>query len=111
MLKITPIVCYREIGNKQLDDDLRRTVPSPEHPLSDYELVDTAEHLARAVDALASSPRVAVDLESNGFFRYRERICLVQLASPDAVYLVDPLAVGDVAPLGELFADSAVEKD
>ncbi len=78
--------------------------------MSDFELVETTDQLARAIDALAASPRVAVDLESNGFFRYRERICLVQLASPDAVYLVDPLAVGNVAPLGELFADSAVEK-
>ena len=34
----------------------------------------------------------------------------MQLASPDAVYLVDPLAVGDVGPLGELLADPAIEK-
>ena len=78
--------------------------------MSDYELVETTDQLERAADTLARSGSVAVDLESNGFFRYRERICLVQLASPDAVYLVDPLAVGDVGPLGELLADPAVEK-
>ena len=78
--------------------------------MSDFELVETTDQLARAVDAMSRSSRVAVDLESNGFFRYRERICLVQLASPDAVYLVDPLAFGDAGPLGELMADSSVEK-
>ena len=78
--------------------------------MSDYELVETTDQLARAASALSRSASVAVDLEANGFFRYREQICLVQLASPDAVYLVDPLAVGDVAPLGELMADPAVEK-
>ena len=78
--------------------------------MSDFELVETTDQLARAVDAMSRSPRVAVDLESNGFFRYRERICLVQLASPDAVYLVDPLAVGNARDLGELLADASVEK-
>ena len=78
--------------------------------MSDFELVETTDQLGRAVDAMSRSSRVAVDLESNGFFRYRERICLVQLASPDAVYLVDPLAVGDAGPLGALMADPSVEK-
>ena len=78
--------------------------------MSDYELVETTDQLARAAGALSRSASAAVDLEANGFFRYREQICLVQLASPDAVYLVDPLAVGDVAPLGELMADPDVEK-
>ena len=78
--------------------------------MSEYELVETTDQLARAADALSRSSTVAVDLESNGFFRYREQICLVQLASTDAVYLVDPLAVGDISPLGELMAEPAVEK-
>ena len=78
--------------------------------MSDHELVETTDQLARAAHVLSTSASVAVDLEANGFFRYREQICLVQLASPDAVYLVDPLAVGDVARLGELMADPAVEK-
>ena len=89
---------------------VKRSPLPTEHPLSDFELVETTDQLDRAVDALARSTRVAVDLESNGFFRYRERICLVQLASPDAVYLVDPLAVGDAGPLGDLMADPSVEK-
>ena len=78
--------------------------------MSDYELVETTDQLERVADTLARSGSVAVDLESNGFFRYRERICLVQLASADGVYLVDPLAFCDVTPLGELLADPAVEK-
>ena len=78
--------------------------------MSDYELVETSERLAQAADALSKGERVAVDLESNGFFRYRERVCLVQLASPNAAYLVDTLAIDDVGPLGELMADAGVEK-
>ena len=55
-------------------------------------------------------PRVAVDLESNGFFRYPERVCLVQLATKDAVHIIDPLSIDDPAPLGKLLADPSVGK-
>ena len=54
--------------------------------------------------------RVAVDIESNGFFRYHERVCLVQMASGDTAFLVDPLAMDDAQPLGNLLGDPSVEK-
>ena len=53
---------------------------------------------------------VALDIESNGFHRYPERICLVQLAIGDDTFLIDPLALENIAPLGELMASSSVEK-
>ena len=55
-------------------------------------------------------PRVALDLESNGFHRYPERVCLVQVAVAGGVYLIDPLAVRDISPLGDLLAAPSVEK-
>ena len=55
-------------------------------------------------------PRVAVDLESNGFYRYPERVCLVQLAIQDEVHIIDPLSVEDPAPLGRLLSDPSVGK-
>ncbi|MDA1348168.1 MAG: HRDC domain-containing protein, partial [Chloroflexi bacterium] len=45
-----------------------------------------------------------------GFHRSPERICLIQLATPDSVYLIDPLEIDDPSPLGELLADASVEK-
>ena len=54
--------------------------------------------------------RVALDIESNGFHRYPERVCLVQLAMGDDIFLIDPLAFENIAPLGELMASSSVEK-
>ncbi len=74
------------------------------------DLIDTESHLSEVVDRIARGMRVAVDIESNGFFRYREQVCLIQLATAQAVYLVDPLAIGNVRPLGDLFSDRSVEK-
>ena len=74
------------------------------------ERITTQERLKEVVESARRQPRVAVDLESNNFHRYPDRVCLVQLATPGAVYIVDPLSIGDVTPLGELLANAAVEK-
>ena len=74
------------------------------------EVVTSAAGLAEAVRRASDSPCVAVDLESNGFHRYPEHICLVQLAVDESVYIVDPLAIDDMGPLGQLLADDKVEK-
>ena len=49
-------------------------------------------------------------MESNGFFRYHERVCLVQLATAETAFIVDPLAIDNVGPLGDLLGDQSVEK-
>ena len=73
-------------------------------------LVESESHLATVVDDLRKTDRVAVDIESNGFFRYHERICLVQISAGETAFIVDPLTIDDVRPLGDLLADSSVEK-
>ena len=74
------------------------------------ELINTESQLVQVVSRLSRAAQVAVDLESNGFFRYYERICLVQLATDKSAYIIDPLAIDDMRPLGELLGDGSVEK-
>ena len=74
------------------------------------ESITTGARLEEVVESALRRPRVAVDLESDNFYRYPDRVCLVQLATPDAVYIIDPLSIKDITPLGELLANAAVEK-
>lgn len=67
-------------------------------------LVADEAGLARLVEALREVQVVALDTESNSFHVYRERVCLVQLSTPDRDFIVDPLAV-DVRPLGPVLCD------
>ncbi len=53
---------------------------------------------------------VSLDLESNGFHRYPERLCLVQLSFSDSIYLIDPLSINDMTSFGDLLAKRNVEK-
>ena len=73
-------------------------------------LVDTPTALVGLVPHLLAAPRVAVDTESNSFYAYHERLCLLQLTIPGGDYLVDPLAVEDLSPLVKLFETAEIEK-
>jgi len=73
-------------------------------------LVDTPDELARTVARLQAEPAVAVDTESNSFYVYHEQVCLIQFSIPGQDFLVDPLALSDLSPLGPIFADPAIEK-
>jgi len=71
-------------------------------------LVAEQAGLARAAEAVAAEPRVALDTESNGFHAYNEQVCLVQIATPGADFAIDVLAVG-LGALLPLLADPARE--
>jgi len=71
--------------------------------VTDAPIATTAE-LAELADRLMTVERVALDLEGDGLFRYRSRLCTLQLKLDDEVVLVDTLAAWDpalmAAPLG-----------
>src|SRR5512138_3669337 len=72
----------------------------PEPP----KLVADAATLADLVARLRDEPIIAFDTESNSFHVYRERVCLLQVSTRTADFVVDPLAV-DPAPLGAVLCD------
>jgi len=59
---------------------------------------------------LQGEPRLAIDLEANSLYAYRERVCLIQISVPGHDYIIDPVAGFKFEALGELIADPAVEK-
>jgi ribonuclease D len=73
------------------------------------ELIDTPEALADAVAAMRAGPALAFDTETDSFFAYRGKICLLQASVPGRDFLIDPLQGLDLAPLGEILGDPARE--
>ncbi len=74
-----------------------------------YEYVETPEHLRRVVERLRGLPLIAADTEAAGYHRFLDRLSLIQLSSREEHFLVDPLAIEDISPLGTLFEDPAIE--
>ena len=75
----------------------------------EYELIEDEAGFRRAVEAISKERRIGLDLESNGFFRYPEQVCLVQVSTPKDVFVIDPLALEDMQPLGDVLARKRVE--
>ena len=64
--------------------------------------------LTRAVDELRTAGEIALDTEGDSLHHYPERLALVQIGLPDgAVWLVDPIALTDLAALSPVFTDPA----
>jgi len=83
------------------------------HPLEEIApaaLVTAREHLEEVVAELRQEPRLAIDTESNGFYAYQEKVCLLQISSAREDFIVDPIAVSDLSALGELTAEPRIEK-
>ena len=74
------------------------------------ELLTTSSQVSDLAHVLLQERWIAVDTESNSRHRYPERVCLVQVATNKKAYLIDPLAVDDMNPLGEVLADETVVK-
>jgi ribonuclease D len=65
--------------------------------------IDTPQALAACIEELVTQPRYALDTEFHGEKSYWPRLALIQIAWPENVALVDPLAV-DPAPLEAVLA-------
>jgi ribonuclease D len=78
--------------------------------MTPYTYIDSHDALCELVENLLHEPLIALDTESNNLHAYREQVCLIQISTRRADYIIDPLAMEDVSPLGKLMADPHIEK-
>jgi DNA polymerase I len=57
--------------------------------MTNYELIRTADELRKASETLTSQPVVGLDTETTELDPYTSRLRLIQLATPDRVYIID----------------------
>jgi ribonuclease D len=72
--------------------------------------IRTDDALKRLADKLAGETLIGIDTESNSLYAYREQVCLIQISTREADFIVDPFSVNDMQPLGALLQDPAIEK-
>ncbi|HEY0840086.1 MAG TPA: HRDC domain-containing protein [Vulgatibacter sp.] len=73
--------------------------------------VASGEALGAVASTLEAAPAVAVDLETNSMYAYRAKLCFVQLATADDIWIVDTLAEGvDAGTLKASFLSPSVRK-
>jgi len=76
----------------------------------EWEPIETADRLQALLAAHRDAEVVALDTEFMRRDSFFPQVALVQLCFGERAFLVDPLAVGDPAPLARLLGDPAVVK-
>ena len=75
-----------------------------------YEVIDTASGVEAVARSFEKEKAIAVDLEADSMYHFKERVCLIQMATKSRSVVIDPLSVRDVSFLKPLFANRDIQK-
>ncbi len=75
-----------------------------------YQIIDTSSKLENAVRDFEREKTVAVDLEADSMYHFKEKVCLIQIASKCGSIVIDPLHIEDLSPLKPLFLSNDIKK-
>jgi ribonuclease D len=78
-------------------------------PKIDYVWVDSDQELERLVSLWATCPYLIVDTEFERSNTYFAKPGLIQISDGEGLYLIDPLALDSLKPLGAVLADPNIE--
>jgi len=81
--------------------------------VADFGRIENHQDLEALAQVLLSKKVVAIDTEADSFYHYFDKTCLVQIATRQQTYLVDPLALGgpaELAPLAPVLASPEIRK-
>ncbi len=73
-------------------------------------VIQTQDDFSSFISQLENAEFISVDTESNSFYAYYNRICLIQVSTEEDDFIIDPLALEDLGGLGEVLADPGTEK-
>ena len=62
--------------------------------MADFERIETLSDLEALSKELLRQKVVAFDTEADSFYHYYDKVCLVQVATRDQCWLIDPLEIG-----------------
>ena len=71
----------------------------------EYDLITTESQLGALVDRLAAHSHVAFDTEFVSEHTYRSQLCLIQVAAPDTLAVIDTLKVRELDPFWRLLTE------
>ncbi len=75
-----------------------------------YRIIDSPSGLQKAAQALKGQLAIAVDLEADSMYHYKEKVCLIQIASKKLNIVIDPLSIKDMSPIAHLFLSRHIKK-
>src|SRR4030066_146414 len=75
-----------------------------------YEWIETLPRLEEVARILGQAKIIGVDLEADSLYHYFEKVCLIQIATESASYVMDPLALRDLSALHPVLSNPRIRK-
>jgi ribonuclease D len=75
-----------------------------------YELIETLPRLETAARILGQAAIIGVDLEADSLYHYYEKVCLLQITTESASFILDPLGLEDLSDLSPIFSNPRIRK-
>lgn len=89
-----------------MGQEKNQTIPVP----GSIRFVATVKALEAAVSHLKTRTEMAVDVEADSMFHFREKVCLIQIATTDTVFIIDPLSMNTLSSIEPLFKSQKIRK-
>ena len=78
--------------------------------MPDTTLITSQKELDMVAARCRHAKELAIDTESNGIYVYNEHVCLIQLGTEDSNYIIDPLKLPNLEPLGFILSNPDISK-
>ncbi len=75
-----------------------------------FEWIKTRPRLKEIARILGQAIIIGVDLESDSLYHYYEKVCLLQIATESASFVLDPLELKDLSVLQPVFSNPGIRK-
>jgi len=75
-----------------------------------YKIIDTFDALKNLARTIDKEKTIGVDLEADSMYHFKEKVCLIQMATRRINVVIDPLKVEDLSPLKPIFNRRDIRK-
>jgi ribonuclease D len=75
-----------------------------------YIIIDSISKLEEFTGKLVGQRIIGVDLESDSMYHFKEKVCLIQIASTQATAILDPLQIKNLSLLEPIFRRADIQK-
>jgi ribonuclease D len=75
-----------------------------------YTLINTKTELEKITKDLKKEKSIAVDIEADSMYHFKEKVCLIQLATKKKYVVIDPLQIQDLSSLNIIFLNTDIKK-
>ena len=75
-----------------------------------YNIIESSSQLIQFVSQIENETAIGVDVEADSMYHFKEKVCLIQMATANINVVIDPLVIKDLSALKPIFKRSDILK-